>query len=64
MFYCNLYRLFPSFDARRIERAKVFFWNVIVKAKWGLSGTETTFDFKYVPQYDTCRYTRDRYYVK
>jgi hypothetical protein len=26
---------------------------LIVKAKWGLAGTETTFDFKYVPQYDT-----------
>ncbi|KAH7359878.1 hypothetical protein BKA66DRAFT_471777 [Pyrenochaeta sp. MPI-SDFR-AT-0127] len=53
MFYCNFYRIFPSLDARRIERAKEIFWNVIVKANWGLGGIETTFDFKYVPQYDT-----------
>lgn len=53
IFYCNFYRLFPSLDARRIERAKEIFWGVIVKANWGLGGIETTFDFKYVPQYDT-----------
>ena len=29
------------------------FWEVIVKAKWGLADEETTFDFKYVPEYDT-----------
>lgn len=53
MFYCYTYRLIPSWDKTRIERAKRIFWELIVKAKWGLAGTETTFDFKYVPQYDT-----------
>lgn len=53
MFYCYAYRLIPSMDRDHVKRAKEIFWNVIVKAKWGLAGTETTFDFKYVPQYDT-----------
>ncbi|KAJ4369168.1 hypothetical protein N0V83_006252 [Neocucurbitaria cava] len=53
IFYCYGYRMFPTLDAKRIDRAKEIFWNIVVKAKWGLAGTETTFDFKYVPQYDT-----------
>ncbi|KAI4645255.1 hypothetical protein J4E93_006055 [Alternaria ventricosa] len=53
IFYCYTYRLFPNADRRRIDRAKEIFWTLIVKAKWGLAGTETSFDFKYVPQYDT-----------
>ncbi|KAI4933870.1 uncharacterized protein J4E92_003539 [Alternaria infectoria] len=51
IFYCYTYRLFPNADRRRIDRAKEIFWTLIVKAKWGLAGTETSFDFKYVPQY-------------
>ncbi|KAI4926618.1 hypothetical protein J4E85_006912 [Alternaria conjuncta] len=53
IFYCYTYSLFPNADRRRIDRAKEIFWTLIVKAKWGLAGTETSFDFKYVPQYDT-----------
>ncbi|KAF1917062.1 hypothetical protein BDU57DRAFT_517531 [Ampelomyces quisqualis] len=53
MFYCYFYRLVPSWDKEHVERAKDIFWKVIVKAKWGLADEETTFDFKYVPQYDT-----------
>ncbi|KAH8708628.1 hypothetical protein GQ44DRAFT_776996 [Phaeosphaeriaceae sp. PMI808] len=53
MFYCYFYRVFPSLDQAHIQRSKKIVWDVIVKAKWGLAGTETTFDFKYVPQYDT-----------
>lgn len=53
MVYCYTYRLFPNWDKQRIDRAKEIFWHVIVKAKWGLAGAETNFDFKYVPQYDT-----------
>jgi hypothetical protein len=53
MFYCYTHRLVPSWDKSRIDRAKRIFWDIIVKAKWGLAGTETNFDFKYVPQYDT-----------
>jgi hypothetical protein len=51
--FCYTYRSIPSWDRKHIDRSKEIFWNVIVKAKWGLAGTETTFDFKYVPQYDT-----------
>ena len=46
-------RLIPSWDRDHIRRAKVVFWDVIVKAKWGLANEETIFDFKYVPEYDT-----------
>lgn len=53
IFYCYTYRLFPEADRKRIARAKDVMWNVTIKAKWGLAGTETAFDFKYVPQYDT-----------
>lgn len=53
MFYCYFNKLIPAWDADRVARAKDIFWKVIVKAKWGLADTETTFDFKYVPQYDT-----------
>lgn len=59
IFYCYFYRVFPSLDARHITRSKEIFWNVIVKAKWGLGGMETTFDFKYVPQYDTLTHLGD-----
>jgi multimeric flavodoxin WrbA len=40
-------------DRRRVDRLKRIFWKVIVEAKWGLAGTETVFDFKYVPEYET-----------
>jgi hypothetical protein len=53
MFYCYINRLIPAWDRDHVSRAKDIFWKVIVGAKWGLAGTETTFDFKYVPQYDT-----------
>ncbi|OAK98435.1 hypothetical protein IQ06DRAFT_279753 [Phaeosphaeriaceae sp. SRC1lsM3a] len=53
MFYCYFYRLVPAWDRDHVTRAKDIFWKVIVKAKWGLDDNETTFDFKYVPQYDT-----------
>jgi hypothetical protein len=59
IFYCYSYRLFPKADRKRIDRAKEIFWNLIVKAKWGLAGMETNFDFKYVPQYDTLTHLGD-----
>ncbi|EDU48531.1 repeatdomain containing protein [Pyrenophora tritici-repentis] len=59
IFYCYTYRLFPKADRTRIDRAKDIFWTLIVKAKWGLAGTETSFDFKYVPQYDTLTHLGD-----
>lgn len=51
--YCYINRLIPAWDRDHVSRAKVVFWDVIVKAKWGLANEETTFDFKYVPEYDT-----------
>ncbi|KAL1606675.1 hypothetical protein SLS60_004082 [Paraconiothyrium brasiliense] len=50
---CYFYRAIPSLDRGHVERLKRIFYNVIVKAKYGLAGVETTFDFKYVPEYDT-----------
>ena len=50
---CYSYRAIPSLDRRHIERMKKIFYAVIVDAKWGLAGTETVFDFKYVPEYET-----------
>ncbi len=32
---------------------KTLFYNIIVHSKYGLQGAETTFDFKYVPEYST-----------
>lgn len=51
--YCYMNRLVPAWDRDHVRRAKIVFWDVIVRAKWGLANEETTFDFKYVPEYDT-----------
>lgn len=59
IFYCYTYRFFPAADRLRIDRAKDIFWALIVKAKWGLAGTETAFEFKYVPQFDTLTHLGD-----
>lgn len=53
MTLCYATRPFQWIDRRRIKRLKRIFWKVIVEAKWGLAGTETVFDFKYVPEYET-----------
>ncbi|KAF2447066.1 hypothetical protein P171DRAFT_409430 [Karstenula rhodostoma CBS 690.94] len=53
MSVCYFYRAIPSLDHGHVERLKRIFYNVIVNAKYGLAGIETTFDFKYVPEYDT-----------
>lgn len=53
MALCYFYRVLPWLDRGHIDRLKRIFWVVIVDAKHGLAGTETLFDFKYVPQYDT-----------
>jgi hypothetical protein len=53
MAFCYGYRAVPAWDRAHVARAKKVFWDVIVKAKWGLADVETTFDFKYVPEYDT-----------
>ena len=53
IFFCYTYRAIPYLDRRNIERVKKIFYAVIVDAKWGLAGTETLFDFKYIPEYET-----------
>ncbi|KAF2749037.1 hypothetical protein M011DRAFT_420316 [Sporormia fimetaria CBS 119925] len=53
MTLCYSYRSVEWLDKAHIERLKRVFWNVVVKAKFGLQGTETLFDFKYVPEYET-----------
>lgn len=50
---CYFYRAIESLDRRHIDRMKRIFYAVIVDAKYGLAGTETLFDFKYVPEYNT-----------
>jgi hypothetical protein len=53
MTLCYIYRSIPWLDRQKINKFKKLFYMVIVEAKYGLAGTETVFDFKYVPQYDT-----------
>ena len=50
---CYFYRLFSWLDAGHITRLKRIFYAVIIDAKHGLAGVETTFDFKYIPEYET-----------
>ncbi|KAJ4297714.1 hypothetical protein N0V90_005609 [Kalmusia sp. IMI 367209] len=50
---CYFYRTFSGLDHGHVERLKRIFYTVIVDTKYGLAGTETVFDFKYVPEYDT-----------
>lgn len=53
MAFSYIHRAVPSWDRKHIARAKEVYYNLIVKAKYGLAGTETMFDFKYIPEYDT-----------
>ncbi|KAF2199162.1 hypothetical protein GQ43DRAFT_457344 [Delitschia confertaspora ATCC 74209] len=53
MALCYTYRSIPYLDHGHIARLKRIFYAVIVDSKYGLAGTETLFDFKYVPQYET-----------
>ncbi|EMC95340.1 hypothetical protein BAUCODRAFT_35323 [Baudoinia panamericana UAMH 10762] len=46
-------RAVPSWDRKKIDLLKRVFWQVIVDAKYGLKGKESTFEFKYVPEYTT-----------
>ncbi|KAF2273268.1 uncharacterized protein EI97DRAFT_159756 [Westerdykella ornata] len=53
MALCYVYRASASLDRNHIDRLKRIFYAVIVEAKHGLAGTETLFEFKYVPEYET-----------
>ncbi|KAF2464955.1 uncharacterized protein BDR25DRAFT_337297 [Lindgomyces ingoldianus] len=53
MTMCYTYRSIPWLDRRHIASLKKIFYAVIVESQYGLAGTETLFDFKYVPEYTT-----------
>lgn len=46
-------RAVPSWDQKKIDMLKQVFYNLIVNANFGLQGQESTFEFKYVPEYST-----------
>ena len=46
-------RYIPSLDKRKIAFLRKAFWAVIVDHKTGLEGKQTTFDMKYVPEFNT-----------
>lgn len=46
-------RAIPSWDARQIKRVRHIFWAVIVDKKMHGLGEETSFDFKYIPEFGT-----------
>ncbi|KAK0918621.1 hypothetical protein LTR91_001576 [Friedmanniomyces endolithicus] len=56
LFFCIFnysYRAVPSWDRHHIDMLKKAFYTIIVHTKYGLKGEESTFDFKYVPEYST-----------
>ena len=53
MSICYTYRSIPCLDTRKISALRKIFYAIIVESKYGLAGTETLFDFKYVPEYST-----------
>lgn len=53
MALCYGYRANAWLDRKHIDRLKRIFYTIIVEAKYGLAGTETLFEFKYVPEYET-----------
>ena len=53
MSICYTYRSVPYLDSRKISALRRIFYAIIVESKYGLAGTETMFDFKYVPEYST-----------
>lgn len=52
-FWSYTYRSVPYLDRRKIEMLKNVFYAIIVKSDFGLKGTETTFAFKWIPEYST-----------
>lgn len=53
MTYCYITRAVPSWDAHKIKSLKRIFYAIVVESKYGLAGTTTVFDFKYVPEFAT-----------
>lgn len=53
MTLCYVYRAIPSWDAHKLRNLRRIFYAIVVESKYGLQGTETMFDFKYVPEFAT-----------
>ncbi|KAL9062863.1 MAG: hypothetical protein Q9157_008574 [Trypethelium eluteriae] len=53
MTICYTYRSVHYLDVRKISALRKIFYAIIVESKYGLEGTETLFDFKYIPEYST-----------
>ena len=50
-FESYVYRSIPYLDKKKIAMLRKAFYHMIVESKHGLSGKETHFEFKYVPEY-------------
>lgn len=53
MVICYTYRSIDYLDRRKISALRKIFYAVIVESKYGLAGTETKFDLKFIPEYST-----------
>lgn len=53
MAFSYIYRSVPYLDRRKVRALKRIFYAIVVESKYGLAGTETLFDFKYVPEFST-----------
>lgn len=58
-FWSYAYRSIPYLERQKIAMLKNVFYAIIVKAPTGLKGIETTFDFKWVPEYSTITEMKD-----
>jgi hypothetical protein len=52
-FFIYTYRSIPALDRKKVAMLKKVFYDIVVGSKYGLKGEETTFEFKYVPEYST-----------
>jgi hypothetical protein len=53
MLYTYIHRSIPALDERNIQSLRKLFWKLIIEAKYGLDGKETTFEFKHIPEFST-----------
>lgn len=53
MFFCYVYRSVPALDRKKVQGLRKVFYAIVVESKYGLQGSETLFDFKYVPEFST-----------
>ena len=52
-FWSYSYQLLPSLDHTKTDRVRNLYWKIIVESDFGLGGSETGFDFQYVPEFTT-----------